>query len=441
MASVFQEKSGGKTRYRIQFIDAEGRRRKLRIAGVNKCDATAIAKKIAAIVSCRISREPLPPSLAEWLREIGGELRDKLVAVGLASAKPTATLGDSIQAYIGSRQDAATSTIVNLRHAQTRLCGHFGSDCDWRSISEGDADAWRQSLINSGLAQATVSKIMKRAKQFAVSAVRNGYCDSNPFSHLKAGREHNPERQFTVTRDAIAQVLDAAPNAEWRAIIVLSRFAGLRCPTETLALRWDDIDWHRQRMRVTSTKTKRYHKGSRTLPLFPEVAFALREAQEAAPDGSEYVVSRHRGNDTNLRTQFQRILRRAGIEPWPRLFHNMRASCQTDLAQHFPAHVVCEWIGNTEAVARKHYFAVTETDFTRAVAPETWAMLGAAQGVGRGVGQSIAVTDGNEKKALPHPMVVSSANHAFADIMYNCQAPPVGLEPTTWRLTAARSTS
>lgn len=33
----------------------------------------------------------------------------------------------------------------------------------------------------------------------------------------------------------------------------------------------------------------------------------------------------------------------------------------------YPAHVVCGWIGNSEAVARKHYLQVTDAHFEKAV--------------------------------------------------------------------------
>src|SRR5262249_40596162 len=49
-----------------------------------------------------------------------------------------------------------------------------------------------------------------------------------------------------------------------------------------------------------------------------------------------------------------------------RVWHNMRASRQTELSQQFPPHVVCAWIGNTMAVAAKHYLQVTDADFERA---------------------------------------------------------------------------
>jgi hypothetical protein len=39
----------------------------------------------------------------------------------------------------------------------------------------------------------------------------------------------------------------------------------------------------------------------------------------------------------------------------PRLFHNLRASRETELAQEYPLHVVTGWLGNTPKVALKHY--------------------------------------------------------------------------------------
>lgn len=51
--------------------------------------------------------------------------------------------------------------------------------------------------------------------------------------------------------------------------------------------------------------------------------------------------------------------------PWPKLFQNMRSSRETDLAAVFPIHVVCAWLGNSPAVARKHYLQVTDADFEK----------------------------------------------------------------------------
>jgi hypothetical protein len=54
------------------------------------------------------------------------------------------------------------------------------------------------------------------------------------------------------------------------------------------------------------------------------------------------------------------------VKPWPKLFHNLRASRETELASEYPIHVVCNWIGNTAAIAAKHYWTVRDQDFERA---------------------------------------------------------------------------
>ena len=62
-----------------------------------------------------------------------------------------------------------------------------------------------------------------------------------------------------------------------------------------------------------------------------------------------------------------KIIRRAGLKPWPKLFQNLRSTRETELADDFPIQVVCDWIGNTEAVAAKHYLQVTEDHFAKAL--------------------------------------------------------------------------
>jgi hypothetical protein len=55
------------------------------------------------------------------------------------------------------------------------------------------------------------------------------------------------------------------------------------------------------------------------------------------------------------------------MKPWPRLFQNLRASRQTELTEMFPLHVVCAWIGNSEAIAVNHYLSVTDDHFKKAL--------------------------------------------------------------------------
>ena len=102
----------------------------------------------------------------------------------------------------------------------------------------------------------------------------------------------------------------------------------------------------------------------------------LDKASEIFGDKTEYVVAapqyRAAANtamgwkNSNLRTEMTRLLRRAGVSGWPRLFHSMCASRQTDLQREFSLHVVCSWLGNSPRIAQQSYLLVAEDDFAKA---------------------------------------------------------------------------
>jgi hypothetical protein len=94
---------------------------------------------------------------------------------------------------------------------------------------------------------------------------------------------------------------------------------------------------------------------------------------------SDPVITRYRDTNANLRPQMLRIMRRAGVEPWQRLFHNLRASRQTELADQFPSHVVADWLGNSQAIADRHYLQTTEAHFRRACSEPTGALQNPVQ--------------------------------------------------------------
>jgi len=116
-------------------------------------------------------------------------------------------------------------------------------------------------------------------------------------------------------------------------------------------------------------------KGYRVIPLFADVRPYLEAAWDQAPEGAEYVFpeeyrrrakGKHGWAGCNLRSTLEKIIKRAKVSQWTRLWHSMRASCETDLAREYPLAVVAKWLGNTVAVAMRHYVDVTDADFERA---------------------------------------------------------------------------
>lgn len=87
---------------------------------------------------------------------------------------------------------------------------------------------------------------------------------------IKNGSDVNRARMEFISRETIEKVIAKAADPEWKALIALARYGGLRVPSEPLALRWADIDFEAGRMIVTSPKTSQHKdKGQRVVPLFP----------------------------------------------------------------------------------------------------------------------------------------------------------------------------
>ena len=364
MASIIREPGGRKT---IQFVGPNGKRPKIRLGKVSRRIAESIKVRVEQLVAAAMSGHAPDQETARWVASLGSVLANRLAKAGLIEPPEKEALGDFISRYIELRHDVKPNTKKVWRQTWRHLVDFFGSDRALGELTKGDAKEWRLYLIGRGMAEATVRKHVGFAKQFLAEAIDRRLTDENPFAGMASSPIGNPDRQYFVTREETQKVLDGCPDGDFRLIVALSRFGGLRVPSELVALRWDDIHWEQQRFTVHSPKTERHQgRGSRVVPLFPELLPFLEEAFDQADPGTEYVIRRRRSSG-NLRTQLARIVKKAGLKPWPRIFHNLRASRQTELANEHPPHVVCAWIGNSQLIALKHYLQVTDDHFAKAV--------------------------------------------------------------------------
>lgn len=139
--------------------------------------------------------------------------------------------------FLSTLVQVKPQTLVVYQQARASLVEHFGEDRHIALITAADASTWRKWML-SRYARATVSKRVKHAKAFFRFAVDAGVLEHSPFANVKAGGDTNPERKHYVSHDVIQKVIDAASDAEWKLIIGLAYYAGLRCPSEVFALRW-----------------------------------------------------------------------------------------------------------------------------------------------------------------------------------------------------------
>ena len=378
MASASQEQNGS---WRIQFMpSAGGRRRILRLGQVSKRVAEEIRIHIERISESRKAGLPLEERSEQWLVTLPDRLRQRLIEMGVIQdngRRVRTTLSGFIDDYLRARTDIKSGTLSNLRAARIWLEEYFGSSREMDSVTPGEAELYRAWLESGGeLAENTIRGVCRKARQFFRAAFRQRLIRENPFAGMKRLTDlaSPKERRFYVTRSLAETVLANCPNDEWRLIFALCRYGGLRCPTEILALKWSDVDWKKDQFTVTCIKTARFDgRGTRTVPLFPELRPFLEARYREKNRDSEWVISRLRNPKTNLRTQMTRILERAGITPWAKLFQNLRSSRQSELIKVHGIEVACEWIGNTPTVAMKHYLQITDEDYEKAL--QAWRAL------------------------------------------------------------------
>ncbi|MBL7038071.1 MAG: site-specific integrase, partial [Pirellulaceae bacterium] len=297
-------------------------------------------------------------------------------------------LAPFLEAYIAKRGDVKPSTKLLYNQTKTNLCTFFGRGKPLTEITAGAAADFKRWLLTEarvqkeksdsakagvqkkeGLAKATANRRTRCAKHFFEEALDHEIISKNPFRKVKGGSSVNKERMYFVPWDDAQKILDECPNAEWRAIVALVRFGGIRCPSELLPLKWEDVNFRDGMLTITSPKTAHADKPYRVIPeeVFCDVRPYLEDLLEVARargpvKPTDYVITQYRQKNANLRTQFIRIMKRAGVEPWPKIFQNCRSSRETELIyMGYQIHEVCKWIGNSPQVAHDHYLQVLDS--------------------------------------------------------------------------------
>jgi integrase len=382
MATIRQEPNGHKA---ILVVCADRKRRTIRIGKASMKTANTVKGHIERLNTAIITGTSIDNEQALWLAKLGDQLHDRIARTGLCAPrkKPDATtLEQWCERYLTSHNVKA-STIEQLEQARDNLIDYFKANRLLQSITLQDAKEWRQWLATSGnqrtkgddksLAENTVRRRTGRAKQIFQAAMDSKLIPENPFDHkdLPCATGENKDRMVMVSAADIEKCIDSAPSIDWRIIIALARYGGLRIPSELVQLKWDDVNWQDSSITINSPKTE-HHKdgGVRQMPILPDLLPHLRAAWEAAPEGAVYVVQDpdKRAIRVNLATNFRRIIKKAGLLPWEKLWQNLRASRETELMAEYPIKDVCGWIGNSPDVANKHYAMSQAEHFKRAIA-------------------------------------------------------------------------
>ncbi len=425
MASLIPLKGKRGTSYEVQFCDGPDRRPRVRLGRLPKKAAEAAKTRIEYLIAAKQAGHAIDGDTARWLEGLTNTIHARLAKAGLVPSRRNAneaprtilTLAQLVDRYISRREgNLKPNTVRKMKQARREIVAYFGPHRPLEAITAGDAADWREAMLKS-LSEATVATHIKCAKSFFAYAVDSELIGGSPFSRVKAGSQRNSRRKVFVPASDIERVLAVCPDGEWRLIVVLARYGGLRIPSELQELTWSDVRWADNRI-VIHTKKKEHIAGHevREIPIFPELRPYLEEAFQLAAPGSLYVAPRARQPGINLRTHFERLLRKAGVKQWTRLFQNLRASRQTELASRYPLHLVALWIGNSQQVAQDHYLMPTDADYERASQAAVQIPV-----------QSVTFPDSQERSGDRVPSITPKSG-----CYMGVQVPSTGIEPVTF---------
>lgn len=392
---VLFEENNGRKGYRVRFYHV-GKRRSIWLSNESESVAKVWAAHVDHIASqYSKNQQPSKPTL-RWIDSLSVSDRLKLENAGLVeslnpvtpseltSESTAPTLQTLIDRFMPTVSRNKSATIIKIEQAGRCLTRFpsFGPSITLDKITAGLAEEWVAWLTSKGnvrdtkrseLGSNTVRRRTGLAKQIFSFAVRHEWIKKNPFDGLVSTVNSNDERMQFVDIDTTIAVLNYAPDAKWRAIIALARFGGLRIPSELARLTWADINFEHGKIRIHSSKTEHHAgKGIRYCPLFPELREYLEDllklaTDENGPPALNSQVIPGMLTTSNLRTTFEKIITKAGVEQWPKLFQNLRASRETELMAIYPIKDVCTWIGNSPSIAMKHYAMVTSKSFDSAI--------------------------------------------------------------------------
>lgn len=350
MASIGKDPNGHR---RILFVAPDGKRKTIRLGKCELKAAQGFKVKLEMLIGGRISGN-VSDEVSNWLRDMDDALHAKIAAVGLVAERSNQHIGPWLTKYLDTRKaELKPGSLRKLAQTKAKLLAFFSASTALRAITTDMAADWRSSLVDQGLSEAAVRTHSGNAKTMFAEAVVRKLIAENPFENLRSGPTASAEDRYVTPAETEA-IIAALPDAEWKLLFGLARYAGLRIPSESQLLTWADVDFERGRLNVKSPKTER-HKGHerRTVPITAKLMKLLQDRFDVAPEGESRLVTM-RGSGY-VRGTIAAAIKRGGVEPWKKLFQACRSSCEKEWAMVFPQYAVSKWLGHSITVSGRHY--------------------------------------------------------------------------------------
>lgn len=276
-------------------------------------DKAQLAKAILAKAAAEIDRETFTPLAA---RKYISELLTLATGEGIHEYTVESWFSEWLRR---KSRDSSKATMA-------RYNGHLDAFIEWlgpkrckkplESVTPQDVRLWRESLQDAGRAGKTVLAYIKDLGGAYRAAIREGLLSFNPCGSLEAIDTSDSMERKPFTLEEVAALLDAAPSQEWRGLILVAAFTGLRLG-DAARLSWSSVDLAAKQITLIPSKTKKKKREVR-IPIQPDLLAYLETApipsdSPAAPvfaELSQVTIGARAG----LSQTFNAIMKAAGVE-------------------------------------------------------------------------------------------------------------------------------
>ncbi len=246
---------------------------------------------------------------------------------------------------------------------RTHIVPFFGATAVHK-IDRGDVERYAAELSAKGLSPSSVGSGLRVLHAVLEFAIGDGWVTGeNPVKRVRRPHPDGPAALHFLKTEEVEALLRATPDDALgrveRTMYLTATMTGMR-QGELLGLRWRDVDWTAERIRVRqsyvrgefgSPKSKR---SSRSVPLADRVAGELeRLSQDSLYQADDDLVFANPATGrpmdrSKLLKRFKAALRRAGVERNVR-FHDLRHTFGTRVAaQGVPMRTLQEWMGHRD---------------------------------------------------------------------------------------------
>jgi integrase len=335
-------------------------------AGADDSTATAILAKISEAGELALKGR-LNPAHA---RRIIGEIMEVSGELNLVNR----TCREWFAEWLAEKKVSTKPATVAFYKSTTKdFLAFLGERADKHieAITSQDIRAFRDSVVKKGRTAKTANHKLKCLRSVFGDAVKVSALLHNPAAPVKQLDEKDSTPRLPFTAKEVSGLVKAAPSADWKGLILLGAFAGMRLG-DASTLKAGNVDLARSVLQFTPQKTDRKRKVVE-MPLHPELQAFFNEIKLSPFPGTPIFPTLEKvtpAGRNGLSAKFRAIMEEAKVDRHltrrtadgaardtaSRSFHSLRHTFTSMLANaDVPEEVRMRMTGHTETTTHQIY--------------------------------------------------------------------------------------